>query len=525
MSEGKIKGLRKQAERATLDFPKDELESGFKSAMEFAADYFETVDGWPVFPQVEFDRLRDLLKEPLPRRPESLVQVIEEVKERILPNCRHNLHPRFFGYVSSSGNPAGAVADFLTATLNQNVTAWRSAPAGVEIEHVTAGWIKEILGYPKASLGMFTSGGSTATLQALAVARDFAVRARNRGRVKRPRIHDGMRLYVSDQGHMSVPKAAAILGLGRSAVQVVPANERYEMDLGALQDAIRKDRRAGRQPFCVVGNAGTVNTGAIDDLRGIATICRREKLWFHVDGAYGGFAAMSPVGRRRLRGMELADSIALDPHKWMFQPLDVGCVLIRNRQNALRTFGRSGDYARVIGGAPGEEFAFFEHGIELSRRFRALKIWIAFKCYGVDTLSACIEKNLRMAQELKRLVESHPDLDLMAPVELSIVCFRYVPARIRGLLENANRSTQTRCEALLNDINRSLMIKLQREGVAYVSNALLDGRFVLRPCILSYRTELADLQILVREVVRLGKEIDELALKGLRVSGEDLFTR
>ncbi|MBZ5534554.1 MAG: pyridoxal-dependent decarboxylase [Acidobacteriia bacterium] len=490
---------------ATLDFNDEDLNSALCEATAVTKEYFDSVNEWRVFPLIQGKRLRHAIRERLPLEPTPPGKVIQKFRQTILENARHNLHPRFFGYVSSSGNPVGAIADLLTSTLNQNVTAWRSAPSAVEIELLAIDWIKEILGYPREAIGMFTSGGSLATLQALAIAREVKA-GKNVSRngmqiLGRSRLI----LYMSEQGHMSIPKAAALLGLGKSSVRTVRADQAFRMELSDLERQIAQDRSRGHRPFCVVASAGTVNTGAIDDLEGISRIGRREGLWFHVDGAYGGFAALVPSICDRFRGIEKADSVSLDPHKWLYQPLDAGCILVRNRRQAYRTFSGSGEYAKVIAGIPGEDFAFFEHGIELSRRFRALKIWMAFKCYGARLLAACIEKNLRMAHVLETLVKANEYLEILAPVELSIVCFRYVPISVQKAYFCARPAQKQELDHRLNRLNEAIMTQLQREGRVYLSNAVLKGRFALRGCILSYRTEERDLRILIDEAVRIGR--------------------
>lgn len=500
---------KKRGSLPTLDFSEGDLKFAFREAAAVTKDYFNSVNEWRVFPQVHGKHLRRVIRKRLPQGPTSPREVIREFRETILANARHNLHPRFFGYVSSSGNPVGVMADLLTSTINQNVTAWRSAPSAVETELLAIDWIKEILGYPRDAIGMFMSGGSLATLQALAIAREVKAGKDVSRNGMQALGHPRMTLYMSEQGHMSIPKSAALLGLGRSSVRTVSVDHAFRMELSDLEKQIAQDRRRGHRPFCVVASAGTVNTGAIDDLEGVARICRREGLWFHVDGAYGGFAALVPAIRNRFRGIEKADSVSLDPHKWLYQPLDAGCILVRDRRHAYRTFSGSGEYAKVIAGIPGEDFAFFEHGIELSRRFRALKIWMAFRCYGARLLAACIEKNLNMAQVLGSLVTANEYLEILAPIELSIVCFRYVPIAVRKAYARRGPAQKHKLDQRLNRLNEAIVTQLQRGGKAYLSNAVLNGRFALRGCILSYRTEERDLKILIDEVVRIGQRCEK----------------
>ncbi|MDD5541783.1 MAG: pyridoxal-dependent decarboxylase [Acidobacteriia bacterium] len=496
-----------RGKNATLDFSSSQFKAALRRSEKLVMDYLDSVNRKPIFPRLDGERLRRIIREPLPVSPRSPVRVLQEFERRVLPYVRHNLHPRFFGYVSSPGNPMGVVADLVTAAVNQNVTSWRSAPVATEVELQTIDWIKELVGYPAEALGMFTSGGSSANLQALAVAREIIANAevslhgvQSLGRQK-------LVLYMSTEGHMSIPKAMGLLGLGKSAVRTVRVDSSFGMDTNDLQQKIEEDRAHGLSPFCVVGNAGTVNTGAIDDLGEIGRIAAREKMWFHVDAAYGGYAMLVPQVKKRFRGLESADSVTLDPHKWLYQPIDAGCVLIRDRRHAHRTFSGSGDYAKVIAGLPGEDFAFFEHGMDLTRRFRALKIWMTFKCYGVRALRSNVEKNLKMAQYLRNRITSCEDIELLAPVELAIVCFRFIPKEFRERYARETPATQRALDDQLNGWNRELMTRMQRGGVAYVSNAVLNGKFALRACVLSYRTEEQDMDILVGEIQKLGRAI------------------
>jgi aromatic-L-amino-acid/L-tryptophan decarboxylase len=504
----RMKPSNRKRQPASLDLSPEVFLSALQDASQFACGYFSGVGNWPVFPYVSGKALRKSIQSKLPEDTTSVAMVLREFQQTIFRGIRHNLHPRFFGYVSSSGNPVGVLADLLTSTVNQNVTSWRSAPAAVEVELLVTDWIKEIVGYPQPSFGMLTSGGSMALLQALVIAREIMS--------KRSPFRNGLQslgrrrmiLYTSIEGHMSISKSAGILGLGKSAVHIVKTNEKFQMDLNDLKLQILHDRKRGDLPFCVVGTAGTVNTGAIDDLAGVARVCQREKLWFHVDAAYGGFAALAPAVKEQFKGIERADSVSLDPHKWLFQPLDAGCLLLRDRRHAHQTFSGSGDYARVIAGLPGEDFAFFEHGMELSRRFRALKIWMTLKCYGRNLLAGCVEQNLAIAKELGVLVEENAFLELMAPVGLSIVCFRFVPPWACEIYETAIWGEKKVVDLYLDSLNQTLMTRLQCGGVAYLSNAFLRNRFALRACIISYKTESRDVHMLVDEVVRLGKHLD-----------------
>jgi glutamate/tyrosine decarboxylase-like PLP-dependent enzyme len=346
-----------------------------------------------------------------------------------------------------------------------------------------------MVGLPRSAWGLLTSGGSIANLAGLAAARDAAVpfdlpRRGLRGEPGAPLV-----MYASEEVHHAVLKAASILGIGRDFVRLVPVDRRLRLDVAALRDAVRRDRRARLLPFAVVASAGTVTTGTVDPLRDVWRLCRRERLWMHVDACYGGFAILAPSGRPILRALSLADSIALDPHKWLYLPVDAGCVLYRRPEAARRAFRQEADYTRMFGSGRLEQTAFWDYGPELSRRFRALKIWLALKHHGAETFSEAIEQDLQLARRLADKVKAARRLELLSRGDLSIVCFRYVPPGPRLP------------EADLTRLNEKILVAVQRRGRAFVSNALVRGRFALRACLVNYRTTEADLDLLVREVL------------------------
>lgn len=430
--------------------------------------------------------------EPPPRRGTALPEILDEVRRRILPSCRRNDSPRFFGYVCSGGSDAGTLADFLASGLNQNVTAWRSAPSATDLERLVVDWIREITGMPRGSTGLLLGGGSAATLTALAAARDAMAGA---DIVEGGLLTLGreMVLYASDQVHMSVPRAASLLGLGRQAVRIIPAREDFTLDTAALARAVAADRRAGRIPFAVAASAGTTATGAIDPLDELADLCRDQELWLHVDAAYGGFAALCPEAAGALAGMGRAHSLAIDPHKWIHVPFDCGALLVRDPAALRAPFGEVGAYARTDEGTEREGWTFFEHGPELSRRFRALKVWMVIKHLGLEELGEMVREDLRTAGHLATLVEEAGDLELMAPVPLSTVCFRYAPAG--------------RDEGVLDRLNRRILQALQEEAAVYPTHAVLRGRFALRACILNPRSGVAEMERLISEVRRHGEAL------------------
>ena len=435
--------------------------------------------------------------------------MLEIFRDVILPRSRHNAHPRMFGYVQAPGTAIAAIADLLASTLNANLTAWRSAPAAVEMERLTIDWIKQILGYDAEAAGLFVSGGSMANLAALAAARQSKGTTDLADKGARC-LSQTMRMYCSEETHHSIDKAAALLGIGRDNVRKIAVDQNFKIRIDDLVAKISEDREAGHLPFCVVANAGTVNTGAFDPLAEVAEVARRFNLWFHVDAAYGGFAALAHSAKPLFAAMHEADSVALDPHKWLYLPVDCGCVLYRDAQTARATFAHEAEYTRVLEQEADEAFAFWDYGPELSRRFRALKVWMMLKGVGLRALGEAIEKDLACARHFERLVQASDDFEMLAPVELSIFCFRYVPPKLQRALVNADEAERSRIEKQLDALNERLLMELQRDGSSYLSNARLNGRFSLRGCVMNYRTTLRDMEILLSDLRRVAASANDL---------------
>jgi glutamate/tyrosine decarboxylase-like PLP-dependent enzyme len=400
----------------------------------------------------------------------------------------------------------GVVADLVASALNQNVTSWRSAPGATTVERLVIEWFKEMVGYPAEAGGLLVGGGSAANLAALAAARARLGAAVHEiglaGSGARPVV------YASDMVHLSVPKAAALLGLGRRAVRAIPSRDDFTMDVAALAAAIDEDRSAGRQPLMVVASAGDVNTGAVDPLDEVADVCRERGLWFHVDGAYGGFATLAPSLAPGLAGIERADSVSLDPHKWLFAPIDAGCLLVRDPRSLAAAFAGGAGYVDVVGGPGGSEFAFWDYGPELTRRFRALKIWMILKRHGSAAVGRAIEENVRLAGLLAERVRRSADFELLAPARLSIVCFRHVPPPLRAALGSPDAAGRARALERVDALNRRILVEVQRGGHAvYVSNATLRGAFALRACLANYRTTEADLDTALEAIRAIGEAV------------------
>jgi len=463
----------------------DEIRNWGNSVTQYMVDYLGELRDRPAYRHMSSREIRSGLESKLPIKGTDFDSLLKVFREAIVPFSRQNAHPRMFGYVQSPGTPIAAFADLLASSLNANLTVWRSAPAPVELERLTIDWIRQILGFRAEAGGLFVSGGSMANLAALAAARQTKQQSLGR-----------LRMYASSATHFSIIKAAALLGIGREDVQHVAMDERSRMRVDDLVAKIDADLEAGYVPFCVVANAGTVDTGAVDPLCEIREVANRFQVWMHVDGSYGAFAILAHSAKKLFAGMEQADSIALDPHKWLYLPVDVGCVIYRDPETARATFAHEAEYTRMFGEEADEAFVCWDYGPELSRRFRALKVWMLLKGVGLDRLSEAIESNLACAQHLEAMVRASDDFEMVAPVELSIFCFRHVPAQLR------NESPKQ-----IDQFNERLLVALQRDGSSYLSNATLGGRFALRGCVLNYRTTLRDMEILLEDLRRVAKSL------------------
>jgi aromatic-L-amino-acid decarboxylase len=436
------------------------------------------------------DEVRKSLSGPVPIEPEGADRAYEDFKNNVLP-YPIAIHPRFWAWVCGTGSPGGMLAEMLAAGMNSSPHAAEQSSVYVEMQVLS--WLKQVLGYPAEASGLLVGGGSMANFVGLAVARD----AKAGWDVKKEGLcgaYSPLTMYCSSQTHSSVRKAVEALGLGSKGLRYVEVDEQFRIRIDLLKEAVKADREAGRLPVCVLGNAGTVNSGAIDDLPALAEFCRAENLWFHVDGAFGAIAAITPALRPLLHGMEQADSLALDLHKWMYMPYDVGCALVRWPEKHSSTFGYHAPYLESQGrGLSAGPIAFSQYGLELSRQFRALKVWFCLKQNGLKKYQALVEQNVAQAKYLAELIDGDSRLELLAPAPLNIVCFRFNPG---------NRE-----EAQLNAINKEILLRLQESGIAVPSSTLIDGKFAIRVAICNHRSRREDFEILAREVVQLGEQI------------------
>jgi glutamate/tyrosine decarboxylase-like PLP-dependent enzyme len=470
------------------------------------ADLIASVPSRPVTPGESPAQVRRALglDGPLPEHGIAPGPMLEETTRHLFAHSLFNGHPRFMGYITSSPAPIGMLADLIASALNPNCGAWTLSPAATEIESQTVRWIAQLIGYPVEAGGLLVSGGNMANMVGFWAARaamaDWDLRAAGVAGGRR------MRAYASAETHTWIQKAADLAGLGTDSVRLIATGDDLRMDLAALARAIAADRAAGENPFVVVGTAGSVSTGAVDDLPGIAEICRREKLWFHVDGAYGAFAADVEGAPPDLRGLREADSVAVDPHKWLYAPLEAGCALVRDPEALRKAFSYHPPYYHF------EERAvnYVDFGPQNSRGFRALKVWLAMRQAGAAGCRRMIADDIALARALAEVVHANPELELMTQA-LSITTYRCVPRDLRG------RIGEPAVDEYLDALNRQVLDRMQSGGEAFVSNAVLRGRYVLRACVVNFNTRAADMVAVAEISARMGREFDAaLRPAGLR---------
>src|SRR5689334_1191564 len=473
--------------QSSLDVNDDELQRISIESTKLVGEYLTTIANRQVRAENHAGKTLAAIDTELSSEGRPLDQLLTSCRT-VMDLSRHNGHPRFFGYVASPSTPIGTYGDLIASALNANITCWRSGPAGTEIERMVVRWLGALINYDKDAKGLLTSGGSMANMIALLIAhrRKSLVNTSQEGLWS---TGAPMTIYASEEVHMSIAKAADILGFGRNYVRTIACDERQRMRVELLREKIDADQRGGLRPFCVVGSAGTTNTGVVDPLSEIADIAKEFDLWFHVDGAYGAPGSLDERKKPLFAGLERADSVSLDPHKWLYVPVDAGCLLFRNDAAARAAFSTDeADYIKTHGYTDEEAFAFWDYGVELSRRFRALKVWLTLQYYGSRRIAQAISEDIALAAYLGESVSTAEDFELLAPVELSICCFRYVPKR--GMSDQE-----------LDQLNEKIMETVQKGGRAYLSNATVNGKFALRACITNFRTTKADIDETI-EVVR-----------------------
>jgi aromatic-L-amino-acid decarboxylase len=443
--------------------------------VDWIADYFANPERYPVLSRVKPGEVRDTLPARAPERGEEFAEILRDFDRLIVPGITHWNHPGFFAYFAITGSAPGVLAEFLSAALNAQGMLWRTSPSVTELEEVTLGWLRELMGLPPAFDGVIYDTASVSSLHALAAAREALVPGVRRdgmpGRPDLPRY----RVYCSEHAHSSIDKAVILIGLGHDGLRKIPADGEYRMRPAALAAAIAEDRRSGIVPLAVVATVGTTSTTSVDPVEEIAAICEREGAWLHVDCAYAGVAAIVPEYRHILRGVDRAQSVVVNPHKWLFTPFDLSAFYCRRMDVLKQAFSLTPEYLRTTD--PSAARNLMDTGVQLGRRFRALKLWMILRYFGAEGIRERLSEHIRLARLFATWVDADPDFERVAPVPFSVVCFRAVPA---------GRSWN---EPELEALNQGLLDRLNATGEVFLSHTKLDGRFVLRLAVGNLRTE------------------------------------
>jgi aromatic-L-amino-acid/L-tryptophan decarboxylase len=500
----------------TLNMDSNEFRTAGFELVEQLAQFLEELPGKKVTTGENPTTIRALLNsQPVPNEGTEINEVLKESTALLFEHSLFNGHPRFWGYITSSATPVGALADLIVSTINANVGAFALSPIATEIENQTVQWLAELIGYQKNCGGLFVSGGNMANFIGFLAARKSIIKndIRKEGLPVKfadqivppwglnPEKSHGFKekkrfiVYCAKGTHTWIEKATDMFGHGMDSIRFIDVNNHDQMNVSKLQKQISSDRQNGHVPFLVVGNAGTVSTGAIDPLDEIASLCHNENIWFHIDGAYGAPAAMLPETASLFKGINQADSIALDPHKWLYSPIEAGCILVRNEKNLHDTFSFSPVSYNFDGNGSEKPINYHEYGMQNSRGFKAFKVWLSLKYAGRKGISKMIRDNIELAQKLFELAQKTPEIQAVSQ-NLSITTFRYVPYDIED-------------NAYLNLINEKLLNRLQSGGEVFLSNAIVNECYCLRVCIVNFRTTYSDLETLIKIVLKEGSMIHE----------------
>jgi len=462
------------------DLPPEVFTADARQIIDWVANYLANMDQLPVLARTKPGEVKQQLPRKAPWAPEPFAQIFADFEKIILPGITHWNHPRFFAYFSITGSAPGILGELLASALNVNAMLWKTSPAATELEEVVLDWLRQMVGLPKAFFGVINDTASVSTLCALAAAREAAnLDIRPKGMTGRDL--PTLCFYSSAEAHSSVEKAAIVLGIGRDNFRAIPSDTNFRMDLAALREAIATDLRAGRKPIGVIATLGTTSTTSIDPVQEIGEICRRHQIWLHVDAAYGGSAAVLPEIQEKFAGWELADSIVINPHKWMFTPIDCSILFCRRPEVLRAAFSLVPEYLRTK--EQDEVTNLMDYGVALGRRFRALKFWLVLRTLGLEGIQAAIREHLAFAQKLQRMLEAHPDFELLAPVPFSTLVFRFAP-------KNSPLSVDA-----LNQINEKLLEQINQSGQVFLSHTKLGGKFGIRLAIGNLKTRWEDVAL------------------------------
>lgn len=469
---------------STLELSREEMRTLGYQVVDLLTEHFAHLRDLPVTRKADRPRLERQLREALPEQGSNAAQVLAQVEQAVLSNIMHLDHPRFFAFVPSPSNFVSVMADVLVSGFNVFAGTWLEASGPAEIELVTIDWLRQLCGLPEATGGLFVSGGSMANLTALATARHVRLR---------DNIQDAV-VYCSDQTHSSIDRGLRVMGFDASQIRKLPSDSLFRLKLDDLRHAVAADRAAGQTPFCVIANAGTVNTGAVDPLPALADFCREEGLWLHADGAYGAAAILYDKGRSLLGGLEYVDSLSIDPHKWLFQPYEIGCVLVRESHWLKETFHIMPEYLKdIVKGE--EEINYCDYGIQLTRGFRALKLWMSLKTFGLEAFRKAVEWGFTLAELAEEVLRQDECWEVTSPAQMGIVTFRFVP-------EN-----HTLNPGEIEALNQRIVDKMIAEGFAMISTTSLRGHIVLRLCTINPRTTEEDIRATIRKLERFGHQL------------------
>ena len=448
--------------------------------IDWIADYLENIENKKLFPDVEPSFLHDLFDEPVPQKESSAETVMTELQQKLLPYCAHVNHPGYFGLITPTPTPMGILGDLLASALNQNVGTYSIGPSAVAIERRTIRWLNDLIGYDSDAGGNLTSGGMTANFIGLKLARDAA----SNHQAQFEGLREPSSVYVSEERHVSIDKAADSVGFGRNYLRIIPTDSEFRVRVDLMEKAIAEDQEKGIRPLCIIGLAGTTNTGSVDDLVALHKIAQRLGAWFHVDAAYGGGIFLSKRRAGLLNDVKLADSVTLDPHKWFYAPLDAGAILVKNESHLTKSFGMKPAYLTDEFDRKNERYQYFVHGFEQSRRFRSLKVWMSFKRYGTDQIGKWIDANIEHAEYAYELCQQMPDFIPAVKPPMSAICIRYQP-------KGVDEETLTR-------IHQEVVRRVELSGKFWISTTVLKGLHWFRINPVNFRTRREHIEALLK---------------------------